>query len=194
MVYKNRKKKINRFQTRKMIFACILLIYCAGLAAGCTYAAKNNFNIGSMLSGSLYKSYRIMDKSQVFDYCASFFVRDILCICSVTVFKYSGILKGFSIGVPFIFSVQNAGIYTMLLHRRQTGIFQLIFIYILKDSAITFLLLMLCYVTVNEIIQNRYNAQRDVKVLSVYCLGVLFIYIIDFAVKILIFPLQSRLV
>ena len=194
MVYKNRKKKINRFQARKMIFACLLLIYCAGLTAGCTYAVKSDFNIGNMLTEPLYENYRIMDKAQVFDYCISFFMRDIICICSVTVLKYSGILKGFSIGVPFIFSVQNAGIYTMLLHSGQANMFQLIFFYILKDSAITFLLLMLCYVTASDIVQNRYDNRKDIKVLSVYCLGVLFIYVIDFAVKILIFPLQSRLV
>lgn len=189
MVYKNKERKINRLQIKRFVFTILLIVYCIGLAAGCAYAVKNS---GQPDISNYFTSLSGGEKGALFRYTISSLCRDAVCICAVTVLKYSGILKGFCIGVPFVFSARNACVYTVALLKKQTSIFSLVFFYILRDSAVTFLVLALCYVTCTDIVQNRLNVKKDLRTLAAYLAGLFFVYIIDFAVKSVILPLQYR--
>ena len=185
MVYKNKDLKKIKYNYKKLIFSVLLIIYLIGLCTGCCFALKNADNFSFVQKVTFTEKMIKSGNNSIFSLC-----RDILLITAVIVLKYSGILKGLCAVVPFIMSVQNSSLYTVRLCSEKTGFFSLLFNVILKDTAVSFLILIYCYITVNDIISGRQSPKNDMKKRIIYITGIILIYIIDFAIKGFILPLQ----
>lgn len=190
MVYKNKDLKKDKLYYRKLIFSVLLIIYFAGLCAGCAFALKNTDNFDFVKKVTFIENLANVEKSSVLAHSVRFLLRDIILIISVIIFKYSGILKGLCLCVPFIMAVQNSCLYTVLMYQVKTGIFNLIFHYILKDTAVSFVVIIYTFIIINELLRGRERPQKDIRRTFVYIRGIFIIYVIDFAVKSFIFPFR----
>ena len=188
MIYKNNDIKNNRIQYQKLIFSLVLIIYFAGICTGCTFAFKNSQNLTFVQKVTVIENITKLEKTAFLALSVRYFVRDCLMFCMVLVFKYSGILKGMCLTIPFVTAVQNSCIYATVIYENKIGIFNLFFHYILKDTSVIFILLIYTYIIINEIVSNKDYPRSDVKKLVVYLIAISFIYIIDITVKTMLYP------
>lgn len=187
MVYKNNRPR-KKSKYKKAVFYILLIIYFAGICAGCTFALKNQENMDFVAKVAFTQENFIPDKNGALSQPFRYLIRDILCIAAVFVLKNSGILKGMCLCVPFVAALQNSCIYTILIGQSNIGIFNIVFFYILKDTAAVFLILLYCYLAINEIINQKSNIHSDYKRAAAYASGIIFVYLIDYAIKVLIYP------
>ncbi len=182
MVNKNTDFKFNKKNQSKVIFYIILILYISGLVSGCLFALKNSENLDFVKIITLTENLSQRPNNTVFGAYIRCFIRDILCICFLLIYKYSGVLKSLCITVPFILGLQNSCIY-LSNYINGEGAGEIVFRYILKDTAISFFVIMYCMVIVSDIINSRSNIKKDYYKLAVYLIGVFIVYVIDFIIK-----------
>lgn len=183
MVNKNISQLYEKINYDKVVFSLLLLVYATGLCSGCAFALKNGDNMLFVSNVTFTSRLGKIETDAILSYTLRYFARDLACFAAVLILKYSGVLKGMCLCVPFIASLQNASIYCVLLSQKEISIFNLIFYYILRDTAVAFLLLSYCYIIINDIIKKRQNIKADFKKSSIYIGGILFIYMIDYGIK-----------
>ncbi len=184
MVNKNYKTKLNRIQTGKILFMVVMLIYFSGLCSGCIFALKNAENKAfvSLITGT--EKLLAGENTGFFSAYISMYTRDIIIFIFILVFKYSGVLKGLSICPVFVYALQNSCIYSVY-YSNINSVLNMIFKFALKDTAVSFLLTIFCYITLKDIADNRYNHKKDIKKITVYLVGITAIYSIDFILKLI---------
>lgn len=190
MVYKNKDIKIDKLYCRKLIFSVILLVYFSGLCAGCSFALKNARNFDFVQKVTFVQNLSEIENMAVSACSARFLARDIIFILLILTFKYSGVLKGLCLCIPFIMAVQNTCIYTIFIYKVKVSVFNLIFNYILKDTAVSFMIILYLYVIVTDIVYGRTNIKKDMKKTLIYSTGIILIYIIDTVIKMVIHPFR----
>ena len=190
MVNKNRTNSKYKLQNKKLILYLLLLIYLIGMVTGCVFTFKNKDNIEFIKQISLTEKLLANGESAISVNTAKIFIRDAILLVSILIFKYSGILKSCCICVPFILSLQNSCLYSVMINTGEISIFNLLFNYIAKDTAVSLLILMYCFIVTNEIVHKRNNPQKDIKKLSIYFSGLSVIYILNILIKIITLPLQ----
>lgn len=188
MVYKNNHIKSKKRQYKKFVFYVLLIIYFTGMCAGCTFAFKNGNNMDFVSKVTFTANSDLFNKSAILSQSVRFLIRDLICVAIIFVLKNAGILKGLCRCVPFIVAVQNSCIYTILIYKNKINIFNIIFFYLVKDSAVVFLIMIYCFISVMDIISDKNDIKMDIKKAGIYISGILFIYVIDYAVKTLIYP------
>jgi hypothetical protein len=114
-----------------------------------------------------------------------YLIRDVLLTASILLFKYSGVLKGVCVVIPFILAVQNSCIYASIICNN-ISLFKLITNYIMKDTTISLLIILITTQTIIEIIANKYDIRTDMKKIIWYYLSVIFVYVINFSVNYMI--------
>lgn len=190
MVNKNITNSKYKLQNKKLIFYLLLFVYIIGMVTGCVFTFRNKDNIEFIKQVSLTEKLLANGETTVYIHTAKIFIRDAILLVSILMFKYSGILKSCCICVPFILSVQNACLYSVMINAGEISVFNLLFNYIAKDTAVSLLILMYCFIITNEIIHKRNNPQKDIKKLSIYFSGLSVIYILNILIKIITLPLQ----
>lgn len=187
MLYKKPVKKSDKIYRKNVIFIILLAIYTCGLCAGCAFALKNSENFEFVhrvtLTHNFNAALRVYTGLDL-----SFLVRDLLRIIFLVLLKYSGILKGFTVSVPFAMALQNACIYISLLCSGVKNNIILFMTTALKNSSIIFLILIFCGIIVTDIIDERENHRKDIKTATVYSISISLIYVIDYFVRIFIYP------
>ena len=170
-----------------MIFNIILLLYIAGLCAGCSFACKNATNFDFVKQVTFTDRMITSAENGILYGNTSLLLRDLIIFATIFILKYSGILKGLAICVPFIFTIQNGSIYYVLLYQYKTSFYQLLFYYVLKDVAIGLMLVLFVYITVKDIFNNREDTTKDFTRLFVYYICILTIYAIDYLIKSIVY-------
>ena len=184
MIYKSKESKQHNLTQNKIILNIIFLLYIAGLCAGCSFACKNSANFDFVKQvifiTNTGNSILLVNKSLL--------LRDLIMFAIVLILKYAGILKGLVVCAPFIVAIQNSSIYCILLCQYETTIYQLLFYYVLKDVTISLILILYVYIIIKDIFSNREDTAKDFKRLSVYCISILIIYVVDYFIKLSIYP------
>ena len=189
MIYKNKDSK-NKYLNKNYIFAAVVFIYFIGLIAGCSFVFKNGDNLTFVKKVTLIENIINGEAKPILALSTTYMTRSLICIITVLILKYSGILKGMCICIPFILAVQNSAIYSILLYENRLSLFQILYTFILKDSAVVFIVLIYCGIIINEIVTYKENVKSDIKKLLIYLTAVCIINLIDYTVKAMIFSLQ----
>lgn len=187
MVSKNFHKKESKYIQRKFILYIILFIYILGIAIGCIFSFKNDTNLNFVKEITFTDNF--LNNKNIFVYMFKLFLRDVFILTFALIFKYAGILKSLCICIPFILSIQNACIYSVLILENKISILNLLFTYLIKDTTISLLLLYYCYILMNEILEKKINPKKDIKRFSIFFLGIVFIYFFAIILEIIVHPL-----
>ncbi len=184
MINKNYEAKTNKNTNLKLIFYILMIIYFAGLCSGSLFSLKNARNLSYVSTITGIENMLKNQESGFFAPYIRIYFRDILFLVSVLVFKYSGILRGMGMCIPFVTAFQNSCIYTCVF-TTGTSVLNIIIRYIIKDTAVCFLTIIFCYIIFRDIVGGRYTVKKDVKKLLVYIMGISVIYIADIIIKII---------
>lgn len=185
MIYKKNKFRIYGIQYKKLIFFTVIIVYFVGICSGSYFAFKNTGNLLFVQKVTVIQNLLQVEKTGDLGLSVQYFIRDVLLIASILLFKYSGALKGVCVVIPFILAVQNSCIYASVICNN-ISLFKLIADYIIKDTAISILLIILTTQTIIEIIANKYDIRTDMKKIIWYYLAVISIYFINFSVNYMI--------
>jgi len=183
MIYKNIDLKKYKYQSKKLIFSIILIIYIAGICTGSLFAFKNSQNLTFIQKVTFVENTAKVENTAFLAQSVKLCIRDIMLICLILIFKYSGILKGMCITIPFIFGVQNSCIYSTIISLKQPSAFNILFNYIIRDTAVILIVLLYLLVVIYEIITSKENVKKDIKYLIIFIFATLCIYIIDLTIK-----------
>ena len=186
MVYKNTGNKKFKIKYKKILFIIAIVIYIIGLCTGCCFAFKNSQNMAFVQKVTDVEELINAGNKGILAASAKYLSRDIILLCQVLIFKYSGILKGLCFAMPFIMAVQNSCIYAGNIYQSRLTVFNLFFNFILKDTAVAMILLLYTCITTNEILSDKYIPKKDIINLSVYISAIIIVYIIGFTVKYLL--------
>ena len=186
MIYKKNKFGIYGIQYKKLIFFTVIIVYFIGICSGSYFAFKNTGNLLFVQKVTVIQNLLQVEKTGDLGLSVRYFIRDVLLIASILLFKYSGALKGVCVVIPFILAVQNSCIYASTICNNNISLFKLITDYIIKDTAISILLIILTTQTIIEIIANKYDIRTDMKKIIWYYLAVISIYFINFSVNYMI--------
>lgn len=188
MIYKNKDSK-NKYLNKNYIFAAVIFIYFIGLIAGCSFVFKNGDNLTFVKKVTLIENIINGETKPISALSTTYVTRSLICIITVLILKYSGILKGMCICIPFILAVQNSAMYSILLYENRFSLFQILYTFMLKDSAVVFIVLIYCGIIINEIVTYKENVKSDIKKLLLYLTAVCIINLIDYTVKAMIFSI-----
>ena len=186
MIYKKNKFGIYGIQYKKLIFFTVIIVYFIGICSGSYFAFKNTGNLLFVQKVTVIQNLLQVEKTGDLGLSVRYFIRDVLLIASILLFKYSGALKGVCVVIPFILAVQNSCIYASTICNNNISLFKLVTDYIIKDTAISILLIILTTQTIIEIIANKYDIRTDMKKIIWYYLAVISIYFINFSVNYMI--------
>jgi len=182
MVRKNNRSATDKRQLKKILFCVLIIIYTAGLCAGCLYACKNGQK-SILFSDTFLEGYETKTAKNMLLACSvRFLIKDIIMLLSIFVLKYSGVLKGLCAAVPFVFSLQEGYVY-ICLHNLNLKLFDLLLFFTVKDTAVSFILIIFCFVIIYDIICQKENPKKDFQKLMIYISGILCVYIVDITVK-----------
>ena len=188
MINKSKEFKKNSFNHNRLIFNIILVVYILGLFVGCAFATQNADNLDFVKQITLTQNIILRPEKRILTANKGYLQRDLAILTIVLLLKYSGVLKGVSVCIPFILAVQNSCVYSTLFSEKAVSVFELLFQYILKDTAVTIIMILYVHTTIKEILARREEVPRDLRKLCAYYLGVLCIYIIDYVIKFAVFP------
>ena len=180
----NNNLKISKNKLEKMLFASLILIYRSGICCGSIFALKSQDNLDFISNIIFNVNDNKIQNTGFLGLYSKNITRDIIYLLCILIMKYAGILKGLCICIPFIMSIQNAVIY-MIKYLEEGSVFALIR-FILKDTAVSFMVLLFCYVVVTDIIYEKYEVKKDIKKLTVYISGIIIIYIIEYTIRIIL--------
>ncbi|MEG1862794.1 MAG: hypothetical protein RR198_04215 [Oscillospiraceae bacterium] len=183
MVSKSITEKADKMQYAKAIFLVLLLIYSIGLCSGCAFAFKNSDNLSFVEKVSGTAALVQNEKSSLLNLTLRFALRDLAAILIVLLLKYSGILRGASICVPFVIALQNSCIYLSCLMSKSLNILELLYFYVIKDTAIAFLILAYCYIIALDLIFKKQLIKQDIRKTAIYLCGICMVYMVDYGIK-----------
>lgn len=186
MIYKKNKFRIYGIQYKKLIFFTVIIVYFIGICSGSYFAFKNTGNLLFVQKVTVIQNLLQVEKTGNLGPSVRYLIRDVLLTASILLFKYSGVLKGVCVIIPFILAVQNSCIYASIICNNNISLFKLITNYIMKDTTISLLIILITTQTIIEIIANRYDIKADIKKIAWYYLSVIFVYVINFSVNYMI--------
>ena len=169
MVHKTKEIRKRQISSEKYIIFLLIVSYFAGIYIGCRFTYLSNDNI-------LFINY--IAKNSV--------LNDILCIIAALLLKYSGILNGVLYMLPFFSGIQNSVFYCKFI-LSDTDISYSFVMGIIKDTAVLMMLLLYILITINQIINKKYNIKKDLKYVSAYLSGIVVIYFLEYILVNIIF-------
>ncbi|MBR5805949.1 MAG: hypothetical protein IKY30_04150 [Oscillospiraceae bacterium] len=181
MIYKKTKNK--KLKHKDILLILLIIIYIAGVFIGCDFAFKNSRNMAFIQKVTCVDLILKSAAESKFAVYVQYLKRDLLAVCSILILKYSGVLKGLSISVPFIIAVQNSCIYAGNLCRNNFSFSKLFLDFIIKDTSVVMIILLYTMTITTEILNNKYNPRKEIINLSLYASTIAMVYIIDFTVK-----------
>lgn len=182
MIRKPAKNKHIRYNYKNIIFFIIIIVYFLGLSAGCYMTIKNALNLDFVKSVTGVTDSSITAYNGDFRRFKTFLIRDIIFFLIALLIKYSGILRGLCICLPFVISLQNGAIISND-YVSGLGLFSLTCDYILRNTAASFIFLIYCSILIYDILRDREDKKRDKRTVFIYILSVITIYRIDFLIK-----------
>ena len=186
MIYKKNKFGIYGIQYKKLIFFTVIIVYFTGICSGSYFTFKNTANLLFVQKVTVIQNLLQVEKTGDLGLSVRYFIRDVLLIASILLFKYSGALKGVCVVIPFILAVQNSCTYASIICNNNISLFKLITNYIMKDTTISLLIILITTQTIIEIIANKYDIRTDMKKIIWYYLAVISVYFINFSVNYMI--------
>ena len=171
-----------KYRNIKHIFYILCILYIAGLFAGCTFTVRNSRNTAFVEKVTFTTNFIKTENPGDLSRYRLFLLRDIACIISVLLLKYSGIMKSLCVCVPFFRAVQNSSIATADFINK-AGVLSIVSGYVLRNTATAFILLIFCTIAVKDIISEREDQGKDIKKAIIFCAGIAIVYLIDFTVK-----------
>ncbi len=176
---KRSKKKLDN------ILIIMISIYILGVIIGSflIYIDKDSSNfLITILKNSMAIS--ISEEVSVFSSFQNLF-NDIIFFLLICLLKYSGVLKILTSSIPLIYGMKNSILYSMASINGMNFI-KILSSLTIKDTAISFLLILYSASVLNEIIKEKEDIKYDLKILLAYIIAVFSIYIIDVGLKMLI--------
>ena len=157
MVHKTKEIRKRQISSEKYILFLLIISYFAGIYIGCrfTYLSNNIIFINYIVKNSV--------------------LSDVLCIIAALLLKYSGILNGVLYMLPFFSGIQNSVFYCKFI-LSDTDISYSFVMGIIKDTAVLMMLLLYILITINQIINKKYNIKKDLKYVSAYLSGIVVIF------------------
>lgn len=186
MIYKSKEFKRNNFN--KLIFNSVIFLYFLGLCVGCMFAVKNTDNWDYVKRITDIEKLTFKSNTPFFKVYRQQILHSISFIALALIFKYSGILKSMTVVIPFVLAIQNSCVYTVLLVDGEFSIYRLLFEHTLKNTAISFVIILYVYIMIKEILSGREHIKKDIKKLLIYCTTIFFVYLIDYLIKTIIYP------
>lgn len=187
MIYKHKESKLKRINLHRVLLTVLFCISFIGLCTGCLFALKNADNFDFVKQITITEKYIQKVNTGIFEPYSRILIRDVIICCSVLFLKYSGLQKSIVICIPFIMSVQNGAVYTVLLSAENISVFHLLFNYVFKDTAVLLIITLYVYTIIKQIINNKNNIKKDIYLLIFYIAAIILIYIIYFIVKYFIY-------
>ncbi len=177
-------KRINKNKDYIFIFVCSL--YFLGMILGCIlfFASDENSNFLIVIFKNIVLN-AFNNNISLFSFFLNL-VNDFLFFILIITLKYSGVLKILNSCIPLIFAIKNAAIYSAAIIL-DIDILNILIVYIIKDTAIAFLLIIYTANILKEIINQKNNFKADIKIFSAFCAAIFFIHIIDVSLKQLFF-------
>lgn len=185
MIKKAGNRKYIRNNRQKKIFTVLIIIYIAGILAGCVFSLKNSNNITFVKTITLTSNTESIRNNTISDRLKLFLSRDILCVLSALMLRHSGLLKGLCVCIPFIAAVQNSSVF-ITDYYSGSSISTIMTRYGLRCTASSFLIIMYCTVILGYILRNREGEREEAKVTAVYICGIILIYVIDVSIKLML--------
>lgn len=165
-------KKNKKSYANAEIHTLILLLsaYLLGVCIGCFYVYSNKSN--AIFSLNVINSYA---------------AKNILYFVAALILKYSGILSGIICILPVFIGIQNSIYYCSYILNSTDKIIYTTILTVIKDSALTFLLILYIIVIVSQILNQKYVLKKDLKYFAVYFSGANIIILLEYLLKTFIF-------
>lgn len=185
MIYKRNEFKINKVLCKKIVCSIIFALYIIGLCAGSAFALKNadNFAFIEKVTFTVAHTESLISANSAG--IIQYFIRDILLIISGWILINSGILKCLILCIPFVLAVQNSCIYLNLIYNKNLSLFNLATYYLVKDTAISLIIITYVSVLFTDLIYNKGNFNKISNII-IYIVFIILIYIIYFIIKVII--------
>ena len=91
MIYKKNKFGIYGIQYKKLIFFTVIIVYFIGICSGSYFAFKNTGNLLFVQKVTVIQNLLQVEKTGDLGLSVRYFIRDVLLIASILLFKYSDI-------------------------------------------------------------------------------------------------------
>ena len=148
----NKKGRIKKFKLENYIEILLISGYIFGIIVGCSYILSSDYSYNNIFTNNKYL------------YSIIYFVITIIL-------KYSGILSGAVFTLPVVLGIQNSAYYcSLILNYKYKFIYNGILI-IIKDTAISILLILYITIIIYQIINKRYNVKKDIRLFFMYFSG-----------------------
>lgn len=185
MLKKLNDAKINKYSLRKIFFLVVLVLYAVGIGAGCLYAFKDadNMKFISYIVGTDYENNLGNDKS--FSFYIGCVIKNLLFLLFIYILKYSGVLKGLCLSVPFVMGLQNSCVYCYLIFDKKINIITVLKTMLLKDVAVCMVVSLAVMLVACDIFYDKYAVTNDVKRFSFLAFAIMSINFINRIINIL---------
>ena len=163
MLKKLNDAKMNKYNLRKIIFLILLVLYAVGIGAGCLYAFKNTDNM-KFISYIVEADYNNnLNNTKSLSYHIGCLIKNLLFLLSVYILKYSGVLKGLCLSIPFVMGLQNSCVYCYLISNKKTAIITILKTVLLRDVAVCMVIYLAIMLVICDILYDRYAVATDMK-------------------------------
>ena len=163
MINKSSEQKNKSVLKNKYIIALLIAFYLTGIYFGCYY----------IFSKDITHFLNFLDINSI---------NSAVYIILALLLKYSGIMSVLLYILPFFSGLQNSVLYCQNIINGNSNIG-----IVIKDTAVTMLLIIYITIIIMQIINKKYNIKKDVKYFSVYFCGVIIIQIISQFINSVIF-------
>ncbi len=177
------KKKTIRNQTKlEKILLAVISVYILGIIVGCIIMCIDKESSNFLLTILKNSAYVLVNESISVFSVVKYFINDAVFFLLIFLLKYSGILKNSVSCIPLFLGIKNAIRYCMA-NISGINLINILINFAVRDTAISFLLILYCAAVMSEIIKKRDDIKYDTQIFLAYISAVLFVYIIDSGLK-----------
>ena len=108
-----------------------------------------------------YKNY--LNNTKSLSYHIGCLIKNLLFLLSVYILKYSGVLKGLCLSIPFVMGLQNSCVYCYLISNKKTAIITILKTVLLRDVAVCMVIYLAIMLVICDILYDRYAVATDMK-------------------------------
>ena len=108
-----------------------------------------------------YKNY--LENTKSLSYHIGCLIKNLLFLLSVYILKYSGVLKGLCLSIPFVMGLQNSCVYCYLISNKKTAIITILKTVLLRDVAVCMVIYLAIMLVICDILYDRYAVATDMK-------------------------------
>ncbi len=175
--------KFKKSKTRlENILIIMIAIYIFGVVLGC-FLMFIDKDSSSFLITIIKNSFsmNLASELSVFFWIKSLF-NDAIFFSLIFLLKYSGVLKVLTSSIPLFLGVRNALQYSAA-NINNINLIEILASFVLKDTAISFLLILCTSAVISEIIKQKDDIKYDFRIFVAYIVAITSVYLIDISLK-----------